>query len=171
MKLNITLGSILIFLCAITTSAQDKTTADMPKNTETKKFIELLAGTWKLERIVDEEKGNKATANSPETKSNEQKKTPATNTDQSRNAMQMLEFDPDARYKVNNSTTAIDSGSYRLNEQHGILYMESDSDDITPTEWAITLQKNRLTLAGRGENSDSRYKYVYQKDKEKLSTN
>jgi hypothetical protein len=85
--------------------------------------------------------------------------------------MQMLEFDPDARYKVNNSTSAIDSGSYRVNEQTGILYLESDAEDITPTEWAITLKKNQLTLAGRGDNADTRYKYVYVKEKEKLGTN
>jgi hypothetical protein len=158
-------------LCVGVANAQDKTAADMPKDKETKKFIEMLAGSWKLQQIVDGAKGNKATANQPETKSNDTKKSPATNTDQSRNAMQMLEFEPDARYKVNNSTSAIDSGSYRVNEQNGILYMESDADDITPTEWSITINKEQLTMEGRGGDADSRYKYIYRKEKDKLSTN
>ncbi len=149
--------------------AQNKTTADVPKDMEATKMIELLAGTWKLQRIVDEEKNNKATGNEPNRKTNKGNTSPEN--DQSRNAMQMLEFNIDARYKVNNSTSAIDSGSYRVNEQHGILYMESDADDITPSEWAMTLDKKRLTLVGRGGNADSRYKYVYLKDKEKLGTN
>ena len=72
---------------------------------------------------------------------------------------------------VNNSTTSIDSGSYRVNEQHGILYMESDADDITPTEWAISINKDKLTLTGRGEKADTRYKYVYVKEKDGVGTN
>ena len=71
----------------------------------------------------------------------------------------------------NNTTNQIDSGSYRLNEEHGILYLESDQDDITPTEWKVTLDKKKLTLAGRGQDAASRYKYVYMKVKEKLGTN
>ena len=165
--------SVIICIAALSigvVSAQDKTAADMPKDKETKKFIEMLAGSWKLQQIVDEAQGNKGTANQPQSTSKDTKNSPVTDTDQSRNAMQMLEFEPDARYKVNNSTSAIDSGSYRVNEQHGILYMESDADDITPTEWKITINKEQLTLVGR-EDADSRYKYVYRKEKDKVGTN
>jgi hypothetical protein len=158
------------FLLGGLANAQTKTTADVPKNMETKKFIEQIAGVWKLQQIVDEEKNNKATANQMDTKS-KSGKSPVNDKDQSQNAMQILEFNPNARYKMNSTTTAVDSGSFRINEQHGLLYMESDSDDITPTEWAITLQGNRLTLAGRGESAESRYKYVYIKQKDKVSTN
>jgi hypothetical protein len=166
--MRVTIAVAIIFLSAGTLFAQDKTTADFPKNRETIKYIERIPGTWKLLRIVDEEKNNKATANSKKNKSGDKENSPTTDIDASRNAMQMLEFNPDARYKVNNSTTAIDSGSYRINEQQGILYMESDADDISPTEWTVTVNKNQLTLVGRDPNADSRYKYIYSKEQEKL---
>ena len=136
-----------------------QTAKDMPKDADTKKFIEMIAGTWKLKSIVDSEAKNKG------------KKTNQKPTDQGNNAMQMLEFDADGRYKVNNSTTAIDSGSYRINEQHSVLYMESDADDITPTEWDISVTKKRLTMVGRSGDADARYKYMYAKEKEGVSTN
>lgn len=168
MKLSIAM--FLVFAGAGILNAQDKTTADMPKNVETIKIIEMLPGAWKLQGIVDEER-KPSTANRQKKQSNDSKETQAVDNDESRNAMQMLEFDPDARYKVNNSTTSIDSGSYRVNEQHGILYMESDADDITPTEWAISINKDKLTLTGRGEKADTRYKYVYVKEKDGVGTN
>jgi hypothetical protein len=164
MKLSIV--TCVFVLWASLAIAQDKTADDFPKNEKVTKYIEMLAGTWKLQGIVDETKGNKNTANSPDSKSKDPKASPA-GADQSNNAMQMLEFELDARYKVNNSTTAIDSGSYRVNEEHAILYMESDKDDITPTEWKMTIKENQLTLVGRGEKATSRYKYVYTKEQEK----
>ena len=168
MRLSIVM--FLIFFCAGFLSAQEKTAADFPKNVPTKKFIQMIAGTWKLEQIVDAAKSDKPTANTPESKSNSSKELPAADTDQSRNAMQMLEFENDARYKVNNSTTAIDSGSYRINEQTGVLYLESDSDDLTASEWGMTLSKNVLTLEGRGDRADSRYKYVYSREKKETAS-
>lgn len=135
-----------------------QTAKDMPKDADTKKFIEMIAGTWKLKSIVDSEAKNKG------------KKTNQNPTDQGNNAMQMLEFQPNARYKMNSSTNAVDSGSYRLNEQHAILYMESDATE-SPTEWAISLNKNQLTLGGRGEEAEKRYKYIYVKTKDGVGTN
>lgn len=167
MKLSIAIG--LVFLAAGIAAAQTKTAADFPKNQETNKIIEMLAGSWKLQGIVDEE-AKQTTTNRRNKKSNNTD-TPQVDTDQSRNAMQMLEFDPDARYKVNNSTTAVDSGSYRINEQHGILYLESDADDVTPTEWNISVSKTKLTLVGRSADADARYKYIYVKEKDGVSTN
>src|SRR5687768_14591046 len=113
--MRLTLVMFLICFCVGILSAQEKTAGNTPKNVPTKKFIQMLAGTWKLDRIVDSAKPDKSTANAPESKSNNGAELPAADNDQSRNAMQMLEFEDDARYKVNNSTTAIDSGSYRVN--------------------------------------------------------
>jgi hypothetical protein len=153
--------------------AQTKTTGDVPKDQEVKKLIEQIAGSWKLQRIVDEEKNNKSTANSPDKQPNEPKQTPTgmATSDQTNNAMQVVEFNPNGRYKLNSSTTSLDSGSFRINENHGLLYLESDADDVSPTEWAVTLKNNQLTLVGRGQKSVSRYKYIYTKEKEKLGTN
>ena len=150
-------------MCGVSTA---QTTKDIPKDVAYKKFIERINGQWKLQRVVDIERKVES-ANSPNNrktqKSDNQKK--GTETVEGTNAMQMIEFEDDARYRVNNSTNAIDSGSYRLNEQHGILYLESDSDDITPTEWAVSIRNNTLTLTGRGNDATSRYRYVYSKSK------
>ena len=167
MKLSITIG--LVFLVAGLVSGPDKSAADFPKNEETNKVIEMLAGSWKLQSIADEKRNQSTT--SKRNKKSKTKAATAADTDMSRNAMQMLEFDADGRYKVNNSTTAIDSGSYRINEQHSVLYMESDADDITPTEWDISVTKKRLTMVGRSGDADARYKYMYAKEKEEVSTN
>jgi len=153
-------------MCGVSTA---QTTKDIPKNVEYKKFIERINGQWKLQRVVDVERKAQS-ANSPDKRKsqstdNQQKNGQATV--EGANAMEMIEFEDDARYRVNNSTTAIDSGSYRLNEQHGILYMESDADDITPTEWAVAIKNNTLTLTGRGNDATSRYRYVYTKTKTK----
>jgi hypothetical protein len=172
MKIGIV--AMILALTGGLVNAQSKTTKDVPKNTETKKFIEMIAGSWKLEKIVDAGKNNKETDNNVSGQTNSGKNPSMEKdkkNDQSNNSMQMIEFHPNGRYKLNSSTTSLDSGSYRLNEQHAVLYMESDSDDITPSEWEITLVDKQLTLAGRGESADSRYKYVYKKEKEKVSTN
>jgi len=168
MKLSIV--TILIFFYAGIVSAQEKTAADFPKNVPTKKVIQTIAGTWKLQRI-EASSSDKSAAKTTEKKSDNGNNLPTADTDQSRNAMQMLEFASDARYKVNNTTTAIDSGSYRVNEQTGVLYLESDADDITATEWGMTLSKNVLTLEGKGDDTDSSYKYVYMREKETATKN
>ena len=147
-------------MCGVSTA---QTTKDVPKDVAYTKFIERINGQWKLQRVVDVER--KASKKKGQSASNEQQGDQGAV--EGNNAMQMIEFEDDARYRVNNSTNAIDSGSYRLNEQHGILYMESDADDITPTEWAVAVKNNTLTLTGRGNDATSRYKYVYTKTKTK----
>lgn len=156
---------IAALLCATVAGAQTKTAADMEKDEGAAKFIGQIVGIWKLQRIVDEAQANKSTTNRPTERSKDEKGRPTTKTDQGQNAMQMIEFNPNARYKVNNSTTAVDSGSFRVNEQHGLLYLESDADDVTPSEWAITLEDNRLTLVGRGQDAEHRYKYIYRRQR------
>ena len=168
--------SVIIFLLSlysVCSIAQEKTTKDFPKNAETKKVIEQVAGSWKLQQIVDDAKKSDVTTEERKTQTNKQNEASGGTTikDQSANAMEMIELNPNGRYKLNNSTTAVDSGSYRINEEHGILYMESDSDDITPTEWKLSYNNEQLTLAGREGAANSKYKYVYKKVKEKLSTN
>lgn len=140
-----------------------QTADDNPKNVDYKKFIERIAGQWTLQQIVDVERES----SSKTKKGKDPQKTNDVETDQATNAMSKIEFYDDARYRMNNSQQAIDSGSYRLNEQHGILYLESDNDQ-TPVEWKIQLQGKRLSLTGRDGEATSRYRYVYQKTKENV---
>ena len=156
---------LIILLCiALSGNAFAQTADDYSKNTDYKKFIERIAGQWTLQQIVDAEKRD--VAQNP----NRKKATRANDVEsnQANNAMQKIEFYDNARYRMNNATQAIDSGSYRLNEQHGILYLESDLVDSEPSEWKIELQNRRLTLTGRGQEAASRYQYVYDKTRENV---
>lgn len=147
-----------IFCLVLSLNAEAQTAKDYPKNVETVKLLEKVMGSWKLQRVVDEEQKNKATQNSRNSTGGEAGKE---NPNLGQNGMQMVELNRNARYKLNNATTSLDSGSYRINEQQGVLYMESDADDITPTEWNVTVKDNVLTLSGREGDATSRYKYIY----------
>lgn len=155
---------IILFSIALTGNAFAQTAGDNSKTTEYKKFIERIAGQWTLQQIVD--------AGKRDVSENQNQTNPArTNdveTNQANNAMQKIEFYDNARYRLNNATQAIDSGSYRLNEQHGILYLQSDIADTEPSEWKIELQNRKLTLTGRGQEADSRYQYVYNKTRKNV---
>jgi hypothetical protein len=155
---------MIIGLCVgVFSGAFAQTTKDYPKDVEYKKFIEQIAGQWELQQIED--------AESRDNRNKNLKKPSKTNDpagDQANNAMRKIEFFDNARYRMSNATNAIDSGSYRLNEQHGILYLQSDLGDTTPTEWKIALERNRLSLTGRGQEATSRYRYIYQKTKDKV---
>ncbi|HYF68328.1 MAG TPA: hypothetical protein VD884_09330 [Ohtaekwangia sp.] len=155
-------GVVLMIMIGFGGSLHAQTAKDQSKTADHKKFIEMIVGNWKLKSIEDaaQKKGDKSGA----------KKTRENQPDQGNNAMQMIEFQPNGRYKMNSSTNAIDSGSYRLSEQHGILYLESDAAE-TPSEWTIAIKRNVLTLNGGNQEADKRYKYVYVKTKDGLGTN
>ena len=152
---------IILLGVALTGNTFAQTADDYSKTTDYKKFIERIAGQWTLQQIVDAEKRDVSN------NANRKKAARANDveTDQGNNAMQKIEFYDNARYRMNNATQAIDSGSYRLNEQHGILYLQSDLGDTEPSEWKIELDNRRLTLTGRGGDAASRYRYVYNKSR------
>lgn len=155
MIINVKWSVCMVFVMLITGSVKAQTTRDMPQDAGTDKFIEMIVGTWKLDRIVDANQRGRRSRNTG---------------DETNNSMQIMEFKRNARYTMNSATNAVDSGSYRLNEQHGILYLESDQH-TDPSEWAISIKKNVLTLAGRnGTQPDARYKYIYIRTKKGLGT-
>ena len=157
------ISGVLIMILISAFSLKAQTTANTTKTGNTRKFIEMITGTWKLSSIVDAESKGEKKQQTTESKNG----TMATENppDQSNNAMEIMEFEADARYKMNTSTTAIDSGSFRINEQHGILYLESDKAN-EPSEWKISIKGNTLMLGGRDE-ADKRYTYVYERAKTK----
>lgn len=137
-------------------AAWAQTAGQTPKTGSNHKVIERIAGTWKLQQIVDDNKKATGSQQHPDTRSN---------------AFQMLEFAPDGRYKSSNGTQAVDSGSYRINEEHALLYLESDAHQ-DPSEWLITFGRDkRLTLQARGDARHKGFRYVYQQTREGVSTN
>jgi hypothetical protein len=157
---------ILIMFMALNNGVMAQSTSDMTKTGNAKKFIEMITGTWKLKSIVDAESKGQRTKKRTDSKNG----TIATKNppDQSNNAMEIMEFEPDARYKMNTAVTAVDSGSFRINEQHGVLYLDSDKSG-DPSEWTISIKNNVLTLGGRSD-ADKRYTYVYERIKKGVNT-
>jgi hypothetical protein len=135
---------------------EDKTTRDIPKNKNYKTLTELINGQWKLDRIADAEQKNKSGSGKD------------LDDQQVTNGMQIIEFMDDSRYKLNNSTTAVDSGSYVINEQNKSIVLESDQAGDNSAEWNISIKKNELTLVPR-EPADKRYTYVYSRTKAKAA--
>lgn len=152
-------GLVALFFLLITVGVVRVEAQEATGNRNTPvKYIERIVGTWKLQKVIDAQRKK-------DRKNPKDEKTGATN-------FQMLEFDPEGRYKSNDGSEAIDSGSYRLNEEHGRLYLESDTDK-TPTEWVLSFDKNNLMTLGvpAGDSHARRFKYVYVKTKEGLGTN
>lgn len=152
---------MLMMLVCVAVMANGQSTKDMTKTGSATKFIEMITGTWKLKSIVDAESKGKKVKTSTKSKNG----TMATENppQQSNNAMEIMEFDAQARYKMNTAVAAVDSGSYRINEQHGVLYLDSDKNN-DPSEWTISIKKNVLTLGGKSD-ADKRYTYVYDRIK------
>lgn len=116
------------------------------KGAPDKKF-ETILGTWKVQKILS---GKTEVARNP-------------------TSGHWIEFRADGTY-VNNATS-VDSGSYRLNENHSLLYLESRSHDgagnsAKIVEWTISLSDNSLTMQQKANKSDKsshadKMKYVY----------
>lgn len=114
------------------------------------KSIERIVGTWKVQKILS---GKTEVARNP-------------------TSAQWIEFRGDGKY-VNNASS-IDSGSYRLNENHSVLYLESQvqagSDKNDPkkiVEWRISLDNDMLTMQQQTNEKKEKkshadkMKYVY----------
>jgi len=148
---------LFTMMACIAVRAQHKTTADVPKTTETVKHIEKIVGTWELQRVA----GSKS---NPERRRQE--------ADARNNGMQIIDFDPEGRYKMQTYNEVVDSGSYRLNEQHGILYLHSDADQQNVTEWKINFKNGQLSLRSReGRGAAALVRYDYTRIREGLSRN
>jgi hypothetical protein len=124
------------------------------------KLIESIVGTWQLSATLDKNKKNQPTKDTV--------------------GLAWIEFKADGKYRSgangsNGTMQPVDSGSYRLNEQQEILYLEASTDkgqiSHPPAEWSISVKKDVMTLEGMGSGHAQRYRYVYNKTKEGLSTN
>ena len=124
-----------------------------------KKLISQVVGKWQLQETVDVKKKGAVRKDTL--------------------GFDWIEFTEDGKYALgsagqNGNVEAIDSGSYRLNEQNGVLYLDSSSDDAqvsqVPTEWSIAIKEQDMKLASRGNTHAGKYEYRYHKVKEGLST-
>jgi len=110
------------------------------------KIIDKIVGSWKIQKILS---GNKEVAKNP-------------------TSAQWIEFRSDGRY-VNHATT-LDSGSYRIEENGSIVFLESVKSDPSRNsekmieEWAVSFDKEAMIMerkkTGKREHSD-KMKYIY----------
>lgn len=106
------------------------------------KIIAAIVGTWEVNGVYH---GDKDITNTDTVGTNER-----------------MEFNREAKYMSYSGNERIDSGTYRLNESHAILYLESATGQ-EPSEWNVTLSNNNLTLQPRGAATSHAqgFKYVY----------
>lgn len=108
------------------------------------KMIEYLVGDWKIDKILNG-------------------KTDVT--EKVSEGDQTLSFNSEARYVIRSGNDKIDSGSYRMNEQIGSLYLESESDE-KPREWKTEFISGGMILTPKQvspQKANLRYFYIRNK--------
>ncbi len=111
------------------------------------KNIETILGTWKVQKIMS---GNTEVAKNP-------------------TSGHWIEFRNDGKYV--HQSTSLDSGSFRMNENHSVLYLESqahagEAGKSNIVEWNISLKDDALTMQQKtnekkGKSHADAMKYVY----------
>lgn len=161
MKKYIMSLAALIFCCSATLTAQDKRgdtdytnnrkpaekKQDQPQvNTKQEtpvKIIQFIPGTWTMEQVL---RGNEDIS--------------ATDTVAQ---SQMLVFNREGRYMSYSGSEKIDSGAYRINEDHAILYMSSELSQNT-SEWNVWFGDGTMTLKLRdGVRHGEKFSYTYRR--------
>jgi hypothetical protein len=132
-----------------------KVKQDKPVNTEQStptKFIEYIPGTWQVEQVL---RGKKDVTETDTLAKN-----------------QTIEFNREARYMSYSGTEMIDSGGYRLNEDHALLYLESEVHGTT-SQWNVWFEPNgTMTLQLKdGVAHGERLRYVYRRTSNETSSN
>ena len=114
------------------------------------KTIKNILGKWQLQKVY---------AGSREITTNPNSESPSS-----------IEFNEDGTYVQQSETT--DRGSFRLNENHSILYLES-GERTEPssavqthnlTEYAITIKDDVLTMQSKDDSPGTKYVYVRRGD-------
>lgn len=142
MKTNLLLPALLAVLafcsCDVkkTVEREDQKGEANTKRETPIKLIEYLVGEWELEN--------------------------PSNNNQAGGQNDRLTFTEEARYIVRSGNQKIDSGAYRMNEQLGNLYLESETNE-QPREYEIQVNENTMTLKPKnpqnGETGKNSFTY------------
>jgi hypothetical protein len=140
-------GMMSLFAYPLLAQSEKDLQKERNKNTNTarkpasKNLTETIVGTWQVDEIF---KGKKDISNTDTLGFNE-----------------TIIFDQEGNYVSHSSAEKIDSGLYRLNENHSILYLDSETGDNT-TEWSITFSKGGMILQPRSTHPHAQsFKYTY----------
>jgi hypothetical protein len=115
------------------------------------KIIQYIPGTWEVEQVL---RGQKDVSETDTLAKN-----------------QRLEFNREGRYMSYSGTEMIDSGAYRLNEDHAILYLQSDVEEKT-SEWNVWFDKSgNMTLIPKDPLKGETLSYTYRRTANATSSN
>lgn len=137
--------SLLLIITALTVPVvRAQKASDSPD-----KIIDKIVGTWKMQRILS---GKNEVAKNP-------------------TSGQWIEFRSDGKYVHQLATP--DSGSYRINENHSMLFLESSLHPGTAKnspkkidEWLLTFTDDTMTMRRKNNPKDKKQRpdnmsYVY----------
>jgi hypothetical protein len=157
MKNFLNIFAIACFCCFSLNAIAQNQAANNDKaiNTSQKtpvKIIEYIPGKWTVQHVM---KGKRDMAGRDTLGQNE-----------------TLEFTRDGKYTRYNNTEKIDSGAYRINEEHSALYLSSGSND-TPSEFNIEFDKNGgMTLTKKtGDKMQQAISFVYKREPVETTSN
>jgi hypothetical protein len=116
------------------------------------KIIEYIPGTWVIDHVY---KGKDLAQNDTLAKN------------------QKIEFNREGRFVSFSENEKIDSGAYRINEEHAILYMASVGDNKKPVEWDVWFDKDgTMTMKKRRTEKDGQdLGFVYRREGSTTSSN
>jgi outer membrane protein assembly factor BamE (lipoprotein component of BamABCDE complex) len=117
------------------------------------KIIEYIPGTWVIEHVY-------------------RGKEDVTSTD-TLASTETFEFNREGRYTSFSGTEKIDSGAYRINEEHAVLYLASEGDNEKPQEWNVWFDKDgTMTLKMlNSPNKGQDFSYVYRRNSTETTSN
>lgn len=116
------------------------------------KIIKYIPGTWMIDQVL---KGKEDITETDTLAKN-----------------QTYEFNSEGRYVSYTGSEKIDSGAYRVNEDHGRLYLASAIGG-TPTEWNVWFdQSGMMTLQEKNGNTNSDiFRYIYRRTSTTTTSN
>ncbi len=137
-------------LCIIIGSASgqdDQRKRDRERAINTKretpvKVIEFIVGTWEIQSVYKNQKN-------------------ITNAD-TLVSFTRIRFNRENQYRAFHDEQDVDSGTFRLNETHSVLYLES-ADGGEPQSWNVSFHGNTMILqpAETANAFDRSFRYVY----------
>jgi hypothetical protein len=110
---------------------------------EAKKKFSDMVGAWQLREVIN--------------KNNESVSKTTTH-------LEWILFTREGRFR-SKLGSALDSGSYRMNEPNSILYLQSDTNNKT-AQWHVSFAPGQMTLTEK-DNPRDPFKYVYVRSKVK----
>jgi hypothetical protein len=128
----------VISIISIALFSSFQTYSQSPAKESKKKFSDIV-GAWQIREVTNAE-GKDISANSSHIK--------------------WIEFTREGRYR-SQMGSAMDSGSYRVNENHALLYLQSDTNKNKTAQWKMTFGESMMTLTAKDNPGAGEFKYVY----------